>query len=84
VHGDLTSEHLTRATLVASISIDPDADRMGPGKIQLLEAINSCGSISAAGRAMRAARSAGDFGLTELDPSQRYHAAKTVRHGIDL
>jgi molybdate transport system regulatory protein len=36
-----------------SLRIDPDASRhIGPGKIQLLENIHSCGSISAAGRAM--------------------------------
>ncbi len=36
-----------------SVRIDLDAeDRIGPGKIQLLENIQTCGSISAAGRAM--------------------------------
>src|ERR1700748_1270861 len=36
-----------------SLRIDLDADRrIGPGKIELLESINTCGSISAAGRAM--------------------------------
>jgi molybdate transport system regulatory protein len=36
-----------------SIRIDLDAEaRIGPGKIQLLESIQACGSISAAGRAM--------------------------------
>ena len=36
-----------------SVRIDLDAqDRIGPGKILLLENIQSCGSISAAGRAM--------------------------------
>jgi molybdate transport system regulatory protein len=36
-----------------SVRIDLDADgRIGPGKIQLLENIRQCGSISAAGRAM--------------------------------
>lgn len=36
-----------------SIRIDLDTDgRIGPGKIQLLETIRTCGSISAAGRAM--------------------------------
>lgn len=36
-----------------SVRIDLDSDsRIGPGKIQLLEQIASCGSISAAGRAM--------------------------------
>ncbi len=36
-----------------SVRIDLAMDgRIGPGKIQLLEAIASCGSISAAGRAM--------------------------------
>ena len=36
-----------------SVRIDLDAKgRIGPGKIQLLESIHACGSISAAGRAM--------------------------------
>lgn len=36
-----------------SVRIDLDSDaRIGPGKIQLLESIHTCGSISAAGRAM--------------------------------
>jgi molybdate transport system regulatory protein len=36
-----------------SVRIDLDTEgRIGPGKIQLLENIRSCGSISAAGRAM--------------------------------
>ena len=36
-----------------SVRIDLDAEgRIGPGKIQLLENIRQCGSISAAGRAM--------------------------------
>src|SRR5260370_21823352 len=36
-----------------SLRIDMDGeDRIGPGKIQLLENIQACGSISAAGRAM--------------------------------
>jgi molybdate transport system regulatory protein len=36
-----------------SVRIDLDTeDRIGPGKIQLLETIRACGSISAAGRAM--------------------------------
>jgi molybdate transport system regulatory protein len=36
-----------------SVRIDLDRDgRIGPGKIQLLENIRACGSISAAGRAM--------------------------------
>jgi len=36
-----------------SLRIDLDADdRIGPGKIRLLESIQACGSISAAGRAM--------------------------------
>jgi molybdate transport system regulatory protein len=36
-----------------SIRIDLDAkSRIGPGKIELLENIHACGSISAAGRAM--------------------------------
>ncbi|WP_454618181.1 winged helix-turn-helix domain-containing protein [Bradyrhizobium cenepequi] len=36
-----------------SVRIDLDSEeRIGPGKIQLLEHIRDCGSISAAGRAM--------------------------------
>ena len=36
-----------------SVRIDLDSEgRIGPGKIQLLENIHTCGSISAAGRAM--------------------------------
>jgi molybdate transport system regulatory protein len=36
-----------------SVRIDLDMEaRIGPGKIQLLETIRDCGSISAAGRAM--------------------------------
>jgi molybdate transport system regulatory protein len=36
-----------------SVRIDLDSEgRIGPGKIQLLENIRTCGSISAAGRAM--------------------------------
>ena len=42
-------------TLLPSLSLRIDLDeegRIGPGKIRLLENIDSCGSISAAGRAM--------------------------------
>ena len=44
----------SRTTLPSlSVRIDLDTDsRIGPGKIQLLENIRACGSISAAGRAM--------------------------------
>ena len=38
-------------TLSIRIDLDTEA-RIGPGKVQLLEAIRACGSISAAGRAM--------------------------------
>jgi molybdate transport system regulatory protein len=38
-------------SLSVRIDLDPEA-RIGPGKIQLLEKIDACGSISAAGRAM--------------------------------
>src|ERR1700758_4539703 len=38
-------------SLSVRIDLDPEG-RIGPGKIRLLENINSCGSISAAGRAM--------------------------------
>lgn len=43
----------TRPLPSLSVRIDLDADeRIGPGKILLLESIDACGSISAAGRAM--------------------------------
>src|SRR3981081_3872986 len=43
----------TRSLPSLSVRIDLDSEgRIGPGKIQLLENIQSCGSISAAGRAM--------------------------------
>jgi molybdate transport system regulatory protein len=45
----------TSTTSLPSLSIRIDLDteaRIGPGKIQLLESIQACGSISAAGRAM--------------------------------
>jgi molybdate transport system regulatory protein len=43
----------TRSLPSLSVRIDLDGDaRIGPGKIQLLENIKACGSISAAGRAM--------------------------------
>jgi len=35
-----------------SLRIDLEEGRIGPGKIQLLETIHSCGSIAAAGRAL--------------------------------
>jgi molybdate transport system regulatory protein len=38
-------------SLIVRIDLDKEA-RIGPGKIQLLENIRACGSISAAGRAM--------------------------------
>jgi molybdate transport system regulatory protein len=38
-------------SLSVRIDLDPEG-RIGPGKIQLLENIDTCGSISAAGRAM--------------------------------
>jgi molybdate transport system regulatory protein len=42
-----------RALPSLSVRIDLDAEgRIGPGKIHLLENIQACGSISAAGRAM--------------------------------
>ena len=43
----------TRSRPTLSVRIDLDAEgRIGPGKIDLLESIHRCGSISAAGRAM--------------------------------
>lgn len=42
-----------KGDLQTHIRIDfPDKERLGPGKMQLLELIHSTGSISAAGRAM--------------------------------
>ena len=38
-------------SLSVRIDLDPEG-RIGPGKIELLEQIKACGSISAAGRAM--------------------------------
>src|SRR5882724_9699731 len=38
-------------SLSVRIDLDPES-RIGPGKIELLESIEACGSISAAGRAM--------------------------------
>ena len=47
------SKQSVRSLPSLSVRIDLDAEgRIGPGKIQLLENIQSCGSISAAGRAM--------------------------------
>jgi molybdate transport system regulatory protein len=47
------SKPAARPTPHLSLRIDLDAEeRIGPGKIQLLEHIRDCGSISAAGRAM--------------------------------
>jgi molybdate transport system regulatory protein len=43
----------TRSRPTLSVRIDLGAEgRIGPGKIELLESIHRCGSISAAGRAM--------------------------------
>jgi molybdate transport system regulatory protein len=43
-----------RSQPTLSVRIDLGADdRIGPGKIELLESIHRCGSISAAGRAMQ-------------------------------
>ena len=47
--------HKSGASPLPSLSVRIDLDtegRIGPGKIQLLENIHACGSISAAGRAM--------------------------------
>jgi molybdate transport system regulatory protein len=38
-------------SLSVRIDLDPES-RIGPGKIRLLESIDTCGSISAAGRAL--------------------------------
>ena len=45
------SSTASRPSLSVRIDLDTEG-RIGPGKIQLLENIRSCGSISAAGRAM--------------------------------
>jgi molybdate transport system regulatory protein len=46
-------KYLSRSLPSLSVRIDLDTQgRIGPGKIQLLENIRACGSISAAGRAM--------------------------------
>jgi molybdate transport system regulatory protein len=48
-----TRKFSTTSPLSLSIRIDLGTQgRIGPGKIQLLESIHACGSISAAGRAM--------------------------------
>jgi molybdate transport system regulatory protein len=47
------SKQSVRSLPSLSVRIDLDSEgRIGPGKIQLLENIQGCGSISAAGRAM--------------------------------
>jgi molybdate transport system regulatory protein len=47
------SRQSVRSLPSLSVRIDLDSEgRIGPGKIELLENIRSCGSISAAGRAM--------------------------------
>jgi molybdate transport system regulatory protein len=47
------SKQSVRSLPSLSVRIDLDSEgRIGPGKITLLENIQSCGSISAAGRAM--------------------------------
>src|ERR1700687_2763658 len=47
------SRQSVRSLPSLSVRIDLDTEgRIGPGKIQLLENIRACGSISAAGRAM--------------------------------
>lgn len=46
------SSSRSRPTLSVRIDLDAEA-RIGPGKIELLESIHRCGSISAAGRAMK-------------------------------
>src|SRR6266404_3677919 len=55
---DIVSEHFmakSSAKSLPSLSVRIDLEpegRIGPGKIALLESIDKCGSISAAGRAM--------------------------------
>ncbi|MGB3865190.1 MAG: winged helix-turn-helix domain-containing protein, partial [Xanthobacteraceae bacterium] len=49
--GSKTSGGKPLPALTVRIDFDGDS-RLGPGKIQLLESIAACGSISAAGRAM--------------------------------
>jgi molybdate transport system regulatory protein len=51
--GKLMKKPASRLFPSLSIRIDLNpGERIGPGKIQLLESIQSCGSISAAGRAL--------------------------------
>jgi molybdate transport repressor ModE-like protein len=50
-HGMSKVEAKSLPSLSVRIDLDPES-RIGPGKIQLLEKIEACGSISAAGRAM--------------------------------
>jgi molybdate transport system regulatory protein len=51
--GKFMQKSTVRALPSLSVRIDLDTEgRIGPGKIQLLENIHACGSISAAGRAM--------------------------------
>jgi molybdate transport system regulatory protein len=48
-----TQKTATKSLPLLSVRIDLDPEgRIGPGKIDLLENIHACGSISAAGRAM--------------------------------
>jgi len=49
---EMTPKAKTSKLPSLSLRIDLDEGRIGPGKIQLLETIHSCGSIAAAGRAM--------------------------------
>ena len=64
-----------------SIRIDLDTEgRIGPGKIQLLENIRSCGSISAAGRVMNMSYKRASGLVDEIDHICR-HAAVERRAG---
>lgn len=51
---DMTETHRQRPTALISIRVDlVPGGRLGPGKVDLLEAIEETGSISAAGRSMK-------------------------------
>jgi molybdate transport system regulatory protein len=64
-----------------SVRIDLDAEgRIGPGKIQLLENIQACGSISAAGRALDMYKRAWDL-VDEINRICRHAAVERQTGG---
>jgi molybdate transport system regulatory protein len=52
---DVETADMRKSSPTLSLRVDFDNGRLGPGKVRLLENINSCGSISAASRAMNVA-----------------------------